>query len=319
MIRLSIIIPFYNVEKYIAECLDSVFNQDIPEEEYEVICVNDASPDGSRDIVLRYQKQHPNLILVEHEVNKKLGAARNTGRHAARGKFLWNVDSDDMIAPNCLGVIIDKCERDDLDVLLFGFSIIKDGKVIEKECPWLESAPCSGLEFWEKQIIPHQSEISQVWTQVYRKSFLDDNNIYSPEINMSEDEPYTYSSLLKAGHIAATDKRYYIFRENNQSLTRSFQKKPNPEQLYEMSYLVGRFYARILYSIPRRHKAIRRSIRGVVQYSNCSSWSGFHALSISDKHRFRSICRRNFFNNLFVFGTLSKKQLLRYVLFLVNG
>ena len=67
MIRLSIIIPFYNVEKYIAECLDSVYNQDIPEEEYEVICVNDASPDNSRDIVLEYQKKHSNLILVEHE------------------------------------------------------------------------------------------------------------------------------------------------------------------------------------------------------------------------------------------------------------
>ena len=93
MIRLSIIIPFYNVEKYIAECLDSVYNQDISEEEYEVICVNDASPDNSRNIVLEYQKKHSNLTLVEHEVNKKLGAARNTGRKIARGKYIWNVDS----------------------------------------------------------------------------------------------------------------------------------------------------------------------------------------------------------------------------------
>ena len=79
-----------------------MYNQDIPEEEYEVICVNDASPDNSREIVKEYQKKHKNLILVEHEVNKKLGAARNTGRSVAKGKYIWNVDSDDMIAPNCL-------------------------------------------------------------------------------------------------------------------------------------------------------------------------------------------------------------------------
>lgn len=96
--KLSIIIPFYNVKQYIAQCLDSVYRQDIPEEEYEVICVNDASPDHSRDIVLEYQKRHKNLVLIEHEHNKKLGAARNTGRSIARGKYIWNVDSDDYIA-----------------------------------------------------------------------------------------------------------------------------------------------------------------------------------------------------------------------------
>ena len=104
--RLSIIIPFYNVEQYIAQCLDSVYDQDIPENEYEVICVNDASPDASVDIVKRYQKEHSNLILIEHDRNKKLGAARNTGRKVAIGKYIWNVDSDDKIAPNCLNNLL---------------------------------------------------------------------------------------------------------------------------------------------------------------------------------------------------------------------
>ncbi len=84
MLKLSFIVPFYNVEKHIARCLDSLYNQDIPESEYEVICVNDCSPDNSRDIVLQYKKQHSNLILVEHERNKKLGAARNTGLRKAK-------------------------------------------------------------------------------------------------------------------------------------------------------------------------------------------------------------------------------------------
>ena len=77
-LRLSIIIPFYNVERFISECLDSVFDQDIPLPEYEVICVNDGSPDHSRDIVLQYMERFPNLRLIEHEKNRKLGTARNT-------------------------------------------------------------------------------------------------------------------------------------------------------------------------------------------------------------------------------------------------
>jgi glycosyltransferase involved in cell wall biosynthesis len=109
--KLSIIIPFFNVEKYIAECLESVYNQDIPEEEYEVICVNDCSPDHSRDIVLQYQQKHPNLILIEHEENKMLGAARNTGLRAARGEYVWFIDSDDYIEKNILGKLLSKLLR----------------------------------------------------------------------------------------------------------------------------------------------------------------------------------------------------------------
>ena len=86
MKRLSIIMPFYGVERYIRQCLESVYQQDIPESEFEVICVNDCTPDHSEEIVLEFQQRHNNLVLIRHEVNKKLGAARNTGLKAASGK-----------------------------------------------------------------------------------------------------------------------------------------------------------------------------------------------------------------------------------------
>jgi len=111
MISLSFIVPFYNVEKYIGACLDSLYAQDISEEEYEVICVDDCSPDKSRDIVLKFQRKHDNLKLITHEENKCLGGARNTGINVAKGKYLWFVDSDDMIRPNCLKTLISLCEK----------------------------------------------------------------------------------------------------------------------------------------------------------------------------------------------------------------
>lgn len=317
--RLSIVIPFYNVEKYIAECLDSVYNQDIPEEEYEVICVNDASPDGSREIVLDYQKRHTNLVLVEHEVNKKLGAARNTGRRIARGKYLWNVDSDDMIAPNCLGEILNECEKNDLDVLIFWFSTLDNGKIIKRDCPWIKMPPCKGIEFWEQQVLHHQSEISQVWTQVYRKAYLDEKRIYSPEINMSEDEPYTYASILKAERLSALAKSFYINRKNIQSLTHTFNANPNPIQLYEGSYGDGKHLSKILFSIPRHHNAVKSSIKGIIKYVVDISHDSYKRMSPSEKRQFRAICWRHFFQNLYVFNILSRKQLIRYFSLLIRG
>ena len=78
-IKLSYILPIYNVERYLIDCLDSIYAQNIPEESFEVICVNDCSPDCSRDVILEYQKAHKNLVLIDHTENKKAGGARNTG------------------------------------------------------------------------------------------------------------------------------------------------------------------------------------------------------------------------------------------------
>ena len=102
MLRLSFIVPFYNVEPYIEECIRSLYNQDIPWAEYEVICVDDCSPDGSRAIVERLQKAYPTLRLLKTPENLRQGGARNMGLDVAQGKYIWFVDSDDYIMPNCL-------------------------------------------------------------------------------------------------------------------------------------------------------------------------------------------------------------------------
>jgi len=110
------------LEKYIAECLDSVYNQDIPETEYEVICVNDCSPDNSRAIVLEYQKKHSNLRLIEHETNKMLGGARNTGLRAAQGEYIWFVDSDDFVGENIISCLLKYSNDNKLDILNFNYA-----------------------------------------------------------------------------------------------------------------------------------------------------------------------------------------------------
>ena len=91
MKRLSIIIPMYNVERYVNKCLLSLEDQDIPMEDYEIICINDGSPDNSREVVIRLQKEFNNIILIDQE-NQGVSCARNAGINSACGEFVLFID-----------------------------------------------------------------------------------------------------------------------------------------------------------------------------------------------------------------------------------
>ena len=112
---LSIIIPVFNVEKYVEKCIRSCENQDIPKEDYELIVVNDGTPDGSLAIVERLANEFSNIKVINQE-NKGLSMARNTGLEAAKGEYVWFVDSDDWIEENCLKEMTEKL-IDDIDIL----------------------------------------------------------------------------------------------------------------------------------------------------------------------------------------------------------
>lgn len=216
MIRLSIIIPFYNVEQYIAQCLDSVYQQDIPDEEYEVICVNDCSPDGSREIVKEYQQKHKNLILVEHERNKKLGGARNTGIKAAQGTYVLFVDSDDMLAENSIGRLLEEME-DGCEYIHFNNKTIT-GEVIEENAKYEESDVLSGTDLFLNKDVPWTAQIV-AWNKIYRLDFLKQNNLYFVEDLMYEDNDFAFRLSAVAKKCRHINYAPYVYRVNHDSVT----------------------------------------------------------------------------------------------------
>lgn len=109
-IKLSIIIPVYNVEKYIRKCLDSIFSQDVDNSLYEVIVVNDGTPDNSVSIIHEFTDKYPNCRLVNQK-NQGLSVARNTGLDVSCGKYIWFVDSDDWLFPRSLSTILNYIEK----------------------------------------------------------------------------------------------------------------------------------------------------------------------------------------------------------------
>lgn len=311
MIRLSIIIPFYNVEQYIAQCLDSVYHQDISEEEYEVICVNDASPDHSRDIVLEYQKQHENLILIEHEHNKKLGAARNTGRSIARGKYIWNVDSDDYIAENCLSSVLKQCEQNNLDILMFNLASDTEGVNNTADFPFsISNTPQDGITYLNQNI----SEIGRfcpVWRYIYRRDFLDTNHIYSPEINMGEDVPYAFKSLLLAKKILLVNEVYYHYRINPASLTGVSTLKPIV--LYEKCFLAARLVHDVMRYVPKSNDVLMRVFKNMIRSIIYMYPTYLAKMSQNDKEQFSQICRRHFINDLCLWRLMGRKYKKEYL------
>lgn len=145
-LRLSFIVPFYNVEPYIEECIRSVYAQDIPWDEYEVICVDDCSPDGSRTIVERLQKEYPSLQLLTTPENLRQGGARNMALDVAKGKYVWFIDSDDYIQTNCLAALLKQAEEEDLDILDFDFSADAAQHYRKNEVSF-DMGPCTGTDY----------------------------------------------------------------------------------------------------------------------------------------------------------------------------
>ncbi|GHV44189.1 hypothetical protein FACS1894180_5230 [Bacteroidia bacterium] len=226
-IRLSIIIPFYNVERYIAQCLQSVYNQDVSEADYEVICVNDCSPDNSREIVLNFQKTHKNLKLIEHESNRKLGAARNTGLWAATGKYILFLDSDDYIAENCLKKLLETAENSNAQILQFNAERFSDDGKMFHNHKFAKQEPelISGTDYIKNT--PFNAISLETCFRLFDRELMLEKKIFFEEGVYYEDMIYTLAATLAADRIKIVADFAYFYRINDNSIVNALAKRGN--------------------------------------------------------------------------------------------
>lgn len=176
--QLSIIIPVYKVEKYIRDTLQSIYRQQYDENLFEVIVINDGTPDDSMRIVAEFTNKHANLHIINQK-NQGLSCARNAGLKIAQGEYVWFVDSDDTVTEESIGKVIECIERSKADVI--GFSILKvseANRVSEVESAiWNEHC-----RFSSNQIVCDKSILFSLHTgaavrYVYRRAFLQMNHL----------------------------------------------------------------------------------------------------------------------------------------------
>lgn len=242
MIRLSFVIPCYNVERFVLECLDSIFSCDIPENEYEVICVNDCSTDETGQILNNRLSVHPNLRVINLPVNKGPGAARNAGIKEARGTFLWFIDADDFISGQRLNAIIKEAAAVDVDVLCFNYRKTDEGgKELSTYNVFSKVSPINGYSFvntvFGSTIVFHMGYAVRF---IFKVDYLKSRRLLFPEGVIWEDTVYMPKALLKASRVASIPDILYSYRTNPASISNIYIKSYPAKLIYDWSFVTGK-------------------------------------------------------------------------------
>lgn len=235
--KLSIIIPVYNVEQYVGKCIESCLNQDLPKDEYEIIVVNDGSPDNSVQIVEQYIKPENNVRLV-HRENGGLSAARNTGIREAKGDYIWFVDSDDWIEPNVTANLVRHAFEKELDVLCFNYQYVYlDGSI--KCC----AIPCEEEErvYDGFQFIQSVGVRPAAWVALYRRDHLQKWNLEFYEGILHEDQEFTPRAYALAKRIAFVDEIGYNYYQREGSIMRSCRNEKRCRDLLTVADSLYKF------------------------------------------------------------------------------
>lgn len=218
-IILSIIIPVYNVEQYLKECLDSVKQLNIYN--YEVIIVNDGSTDNSLTICKQYCKSYTNFRIITQE-NRGLSAARNTGISNSRGKYLTFIDSDDFINPSLFELLLKEVDKESADVIRGDYNLYYDDidVIDDTNSKTINIGQViSGLELIKEQLKNNKYQIVSC-TSIYRTQYLIENNIFFREGTFFEDHEFTLKVLLKKNNrVIWTNCSYYYYRQRQNSIT----------------------------------------------------------------------------------------------------
>lgn len=239
MLKLSIIITLYKSEKYIAKCLDSVLDQDIPETDYEIVVVNDGSPDRSYDIALEYASRHSNIVALTHE-NKGLAGARNTGLDAANAQYVTFVDPDDYILTNSFAALLKQMDDENLDMLRMNYQMVnEDYQEIErpKDARLVDYSPCimDGKEFLAERL----GYGCFVWTYIYRMSVIKDNGIRFTQGIYFDDTDWLPRVLCVAKRVNTVDFKRYFYVQREGSLVKTSDMSSHFAKLDGMLRVVG--------------------------------------------------------------------------------
>lgn len=220
---ISIIIPVYNVEKYIRPCLESVFRQNLEESIFEVIIVNDGTQDRSMEIIQDIINQHPNISVINQE-NLSLSVARNNGMAKAKGEYILMPDSDDLLIDNSLSLLLEEAVKSKADLVVADFLEMSDQEINDNKAITqieLHVEEKSGERLFLEDLNPRQC---YVWRTLFRREFLLENHLrFVPGIRY-QDVPFTHECYLKAKKCMRVSRYMNIYRRGHESATYSFNK-----------------------------------------------------------------------------------------------
>ncbi|MBO7581379.1 MAG: glycosyltransferase family 2 protein [Bacteroidaceae bacterium] len=223
MMRLSVIVPVYNVEKFLPRCLDSLLRQGMEQSEWEIICVNDGSPDKCADILAEYERRCPNIFKIITQENQGLGGARNTGTAQAQGEYVTYLDSDDYLIDGAYSYLLDHFCQDKPDVLCYDkVQIYTNGLILHDP----DAKPDGEILFeGDGANAYNRWPLPNVWSKFYKRSFIEQHQVVS-QIVACQDELFNFDVFCHHPHtriVTCRVVRYELGNEN--SIQRTTDKK----------------------------------------------------------------------------------------------
>ena len=223
MVKVSVVIPVYNVEDFLAECLDSICNQTL--EDIEIICVNDGSKDKSLDILNEYASRDGRITVIDQE-NGGHAVATNRGMDLACGKYLFLMDSDDILDLTALEETYDVAEKRDVDFVIFqaiNYYMDKDEYIEEENYSMNALADHVGDSvFSYRDVRDFVFDISVTpWSKLYKRKFIEDAEIRFPEGLVFDDNVFFFDVLFAAERITFLKKHLFKRRWYPTSSTRA--------------------------------------------------------------------------------------------------
>lgn len=308
MTKVSVIVPIYNVEKYLEKCLDSLVNQTL--EDIEIILVNDGSTDNSGQIVKEYVSKYKEKIVYLEKQNGGLSDARNYGLEYAKGDYISFVDSDDYISKNLYSELVRYMEED-YDMVKFGILTVdlKNNKMIENKSKQFENK--TGEEAFD--ILYKTDKMTEVaWGYLYKASFWKENNFKFTKDMYHEDFGLIPLVILKAKKVASTNILGYYYVQSDKSITRNSDEKKK----LKMSYDLLKFYDNMIKEIENYDISKKTKENIKIYYTNCILLEVKNISNEAERQKYiKEIKKRKMIKNIKV---RNFKQLVKRVLLNIN-
>lgn len=209
MPTISVIVPVYNVEKYLPRCLESIRKQDFSN--LEIICINDGSTDSSLSLLEIAAQLDPRITVI-NQPNSGVSAARNGGLDTASGEIIMFVDADDFLVPGACKMVAQAFANDKPDILTFGASGITFGQ----PSPWLRNALSpkqSVVHGFDKNLFKKARERPYIWLSAFSRSFIEDNSLrFDEELAIGEDQLFYLDAYARAELTVTIEKTLYTYR-----------------------------------------------------------------------------------------------------------
>ena len=224
MKKISVILPVYNVERYVEKCIRSIESQDLQQEQFDIICVNDGSPDNSREVIIQLQKEFGNIKLIDQE-NQGVSVARNKGLEAADSQYVLFIDPDDYVAESSLKTLLDQADKYKLDMLLPSIHFVdENGKKYNDKIFKDTEKIVNGIEAYYLARKKKGIGVDSFVGIVFRKDFLISNKLFfTPGVILNQDVELLARIHDVAQRCMLTDKVLYIAVARKGSATRSNQ------------------------------------------------------------------------------------------------